>query len=61
MSEKSGTARSNVVGIMCPLPPVEIGLTDMPKTGGYVPTPHLRHPCHSSKWVDRIESRGEFP
>ena len=33
---KSGVARSNVVGIMCP-PLVEIGLTDLPKTGGHMP------------------------
>ena len=30
---KSGRARSNEVGIMCPRA-VEIGLTDLPKTGG---------------------------
>ena len=29
---RGGGARSNLVGIMCP--PVEIGLTDLPKTGG---------------------------
>ena len=31
-SQKSGGAGSNVVGIICP--PVGIGLTDLPKTGG---------------------------
>ena len=41
-----GGARSNVVGIMCP--PVEIGLTDLPKIGvTHAPLPpRLRQPCN---------------
>ena len=43
--QKSGGAGSTVVGIISPL--VEIGLTDLPKSGGAaapLPSP-LLHPC----------------
>ena len=33
-----GGARSNVVGIICLL--VELGLTKLPRTGAYAPSPH---------------------
>ena len=50
-SENPGEgARSNTVGIMCP-PPVEIGLTDVPKTGG------ARAPLHTHPGCNRPDEQ----